>query len=108
MLAQLLKEICKIDGFKWIRTLYSYPRRITDELIDTIASEDKLVKYLDIPIQHCNAEVLKRMNRKGDKESLTALVKKLREKFRELSSEQPLLQAFRERRTSSLRSLRSL
>ena len=81
MLAQLLKEICKIDGLKWIRTLYSYPERITDELIDTIASEDKLVKYLDIPIQHCNAEVLKRMNRKGDKESLTALVKKLREKI---------------------------
>lgn len=77
-IAQLLKELCKIDGIKWIRTLYSYPERITDELLTTIASEEKLVKYLDIPIQHCNGEVLKRMNRKGDNESLRALIEKIR------------------------------
>ncbi|MGN0632427.1 MAG: 30S ribosomal protein S12 methylthiotransferase RimO [Oscillospiraceae bacterium] len=80
-LPELLSELCKIDGFKWIRTLYLYPERITDKLIDTIAKEDKLVKYMDIPIQHCNGEVLKRMNRHGDKASLTALMEKLRERI---------------------------
>ena len=80
-LAELLTELCRIDGFHWIRTLYIYPERITDELIDTIAREEKLVKYLDIPIQHCDAELLRRMNRKGDRESLSALMKKLRERI---------------------------
>lgn len=80
MLASLMREISKIDGIKWIRTLYAYPERITDELIDVIATEEKCVKYLDIPIQHCDGEVLRRMNRSGDEESLRALVKKLREK----------------------------
>ncbi|MBR6338310.1 MAG: 30S ribosomal protein S12 methylthiotransferase RimO [Ruminococcus sp.] len=81
MLPELLKELCTIDGLKWIRTLYSYPERITDELIDAVASEPKLVKYFDIPIQHCNSEVLRRMNRHCDKEQITALVKKLRERI---------------------------
>ena len=80
-LAQLLTELCRIDGFKWIRTLYSYPERITDELIDTIAREEKLVKYLDIPIQHCNGEVLRRMNRHGDRETLTELMTKIRRRI---------------------------
>lgn len=77
-LAKLLRELCKIDGLKWIRTLYSYPERIDDELIATIRDEDKLVKYLDIPLQHCNADVLKRMNRHGDRQTLTELVQKIR------------------------------
>lgn len=80
-LAKLLKELCRIDGFKWIRTLYAYPERITDELLEVIASEDKLVKYLDIPLQHCNKEILKRMNRHGDRETLTALINKIRSKI---------------------------
>ena len=80
-LAELLRELCRIDGIKWIRTLYAYPERITDELLDAIAEEDKLVKYLDIPLQHCNEDILKRMNRGGSKESLTALIKKIREKI---------------------------
>ncbi len=80
-LAKLLKMLCKIDGFKWIRVLYCYPDRITDELIDTIADEEKIVKYIDIPLQHCNGEVLKRMNRRGDRESLTALLNKIRAKI---------------------------
>lgn len=80
-LPELLEKLCRIDGFKWIRTLYCYPERITDKLIDVIAKEDKLVKYLDIPIQHCNGEILKKMNRQGDRESLTALVKKIRERI---------------------------
>lgn len=80
-LPELLTELCRIDGFKWIRTLYLYPERITDKLIDVIAREDKLVKYFDIPIQHCNGEVLRRMNRHGDKETLTALMTKIRERI---------------------------
>ena len=79
-LAELLRELCKIEGFKWIRTLYAYPDKITDELLDALAEEEKLVKYLDIPLQHCNKEVLKRMYRGGDRESYTALVKKIRER----------------------------
>ena len=81
MLPELLRELCKIDGLKWIRTLYSYPERISDELIDVVASEDKLVKYFDIPIQHCNSEVLRRMNRHCNKEQITELVTKLRERI---------------------------
>lgn len=77
-LAKLLKDLCKIDGFKWIRVLYCYPDQITDELIDTIANEEKIVKYIDLPLQHCNGEILKRMNRRGNKESLTELLDKIK------------------------------
>lgn len=80
-LAKLLKELCKIDGIQWIRTLYCYPESITDELIDTIATEEKICKYIDIPLQHCDGDVLKRMNRKGDRESLIALIEKLKSKI---------------------------
>lgn len=79
-LASLLKELCKIDGIEWIRTLYCYPDKITDELLSVMASEPKLVKYFDIPIQHCNGEVLKSMNRGMDKETLVNLFKNIREK----------------------------
>ena len=81
MLPELLKELCKIDGIEWIRVLYCYPDRITDELIDTIANEDKILKYIDLPLQHCNERVLKAMNRRGSKESLTALINKIRERI---------------------------
>lgn len=80
-LAKLLKRLCRIDGFKWIRVLYCYPDRVTDELIDVIAGEDKIVKYIDIPLQHCNGEVLKNMNRRGNRESLTALLNKIKAKI---------------------------
>lgn len=80
-LPELLRELCKIDGLKWIRTLYCYPERITDELLDTIASEEKLVKYLEIPIQHCDGRILSRMNRWGDEEKLENLFKHIREKI---------------------------
>ncbi len=80
-LAKLLKRLCKIDGFKWIRVLYCYPDRITDELIDVMAEEEKIVKYIDIPLQHCNGEILKKMNRRGNRESLTALLNKIKEKM---------------------------
>ncbi len=77
-LAELLKELCKIDGLKWIRTLYCYPERITDELIDVVATEPKCVKYFDIPIQHCCDRVLKRMNRHSNEAEIRELVAKLR------------------------------
>lgn len=84
-LSELLKELCKIEGLHWIRTLYTYPDRITDELLDTIASEEKLVKYLDIPLQHIDGEILKKMNRKGDRESISNLIDKIRTKIPEIT-----------------------
>jgi ribosomal protein S12 methylthiotransferase len=80
-LAQLLRELCKIDGIQWIRVHYLYPDEIDDELIDVIASEPKIVKYLDLPIQHCNDRVLQLMNRRGDGQFLRDLFKKLRERI---------------------------
>lgn len=79
-LSALLRELAKMN-FHWIRLHYLYPDEITDELIDTIAGEPKILKYLDIPIQHCNDRVLTAMNRRGDKEYLLALFKKLRAKI---------------------------
>ncbi len=79
-LPELLRKLCEIEGLRWIRTLYTYPERITDELLDAIREEEKLVNYLDIPIQHCDGEILKRMNRKGDRASLTALISHIRER----------------------------
>lgn len=77
-LPELLRELVKIEGLKWIRALYLYPERITDELIDVFASEEKVVPYMDIPIQHCDKEILKRMNRLGDEQSLLELIQKIR------------------------------
>ena len=80
-LPELLRELCKIDGLRWIRVLYCYPERITDELIDVIASEPKIVKYLDIPIQHSNERVLRDMGRGGSEAELRSLFKKLRSRI---------------------------
>lgn len=80
-LVELLKELVKIDGIKWIRTLYSYPRFFTDELIDLIAKEEKLVNYVDIPLQHANNQVLRNMHRPDTKEQIQTLMKKLRERI---------------------------
>ena len=80
-LDKLLTELCKIDGLHWIRVLYCYPDSITDELIDVIAREKKVLNYIDLPLQHCNSDILKRMHRRGDRESLTALLHKMKEKI---------------------------
>ena len=77
-LAELLKELCKIDGIKWIRFLYAYPETITDELLDVIKNNSKICKYFDIPIQHISNKVLKRMNRQSDGESIRKLIKRIR------------------------------
>ena len=81
LLPELLRELCKIEGLEWIRIHYLYPDEIDDDLIDTIASEPKIVKYLDIPIQHCNSHILKLMNRRGDGEYLRQLFGKLRDRI---------------------------
>ena len=78
LLPELLRELCKIDGFDWIRVHYVYPDEIDDELIEVLAQEPKIVKYLDIPIQHCNDKILKLMNRRGDGTYLRELFAKLR------------------------------
>lgn len=80
MLAKLLKKLCEIDGIRWIRVLYCYPDKITDELLQVMAEEEKIAKYLDLPLQHCNGRVLKTMNRKGNKEELVKLIAKIRKK----------------------------
>lgn len=80
-LVPLLKVLSQIKGIEWIRLLYLYPERIDDALINEIATNDKIVKYMDIPMQHCSENVLKRMNRHGNRESLTALVNKIRQKI---------------------------
>lgn len=84
-LPELLSELCKIDGIHWIRTLYTYPEKITDKLLDVIAREEKLVKYLDIPLQHVNGEILKKMNRRGNIESINALIEKIRAEIPEIT-----------------------
>ena len=80
-LAELLTDLAKIEGFKWIRFLYSYPESIDDELIEVVKNNDKICNYFDIPIQHISNNILKRMNRKTDSESIKSLVKKLRKEI---------------------------
>ena len=80
MLPELLHRLAQIENLRWIRVLYTYPDWITDELLEVMAEEDKIVKYLDIPLQHCDQKVLREMNRRGDRQSITALIEKIREK----------------------------
>ncbi len=93
-LCELLSELCKIEGLHWIRTLYTYPERITDELLELLKREKKLVKYLDIPIQHADGEILKKMNRRGDYQSLLALVEKIRTAVPEVTLRTTLITGF--------------
>ena len=78
LLPELLRELCKIEELHWIRVHYVYPDEIDDAFIDVMAEEPKIVKYLDIPIQHCNSKILKLMNRRGDRAFLEELFAKLR------------------------------
>lgn len=80
-LAKLLPKLCAMEGIHWVRLHYLYPDEITDQLIDVIASEPKIVKYLDIPIQHISDSVLKRMNRRGTGDEIRVLFKKLRDRI---------------------------
>ena len=80
-LAELLKDLENIEGIKWIRFLYSYPETITDELIDVVKNSHKICHYFDLPIQHISDDILKKMNRKSDGNSIRNLLKKLREEI---------------------------
>ena len=81
LLPELLHKLCQIDSLQWVRVHYVYPDEIDDELIGVIADEPKIVKYLDVPIQHCNDKILKLMNRRGDRQFLESLFGKLRERI---------------------------
>ncbi|MDE5753282.1 MAG: 30S ribosomal protein S12 methylthiotransferase RimO [Oscillospiraceae bacterium] len=80
-LPELLEKLCEIESLKWIRVLYCYPERISDSLIDVMARQEKIVKYIDMPIQHCNDEILRRMNRRSSKQQIVSVIQKLREKM---------------------------
>ena len=80
-IAELLQRLSKIDGIKWIRFLYSYPEGITDELIEVVKNNDKICKYFDIPIQHISNTVLKKMNRKTNKEQIENLINKIKKEI---------------------------
>lgn len=93
-LPKLLHELGKIEGIEWIRLLYSYPEEITDELIETMANEPKVCHYIDMPIQHCEDKILKRMGRRTNKEQLKEIVRKLREAMPDISIRTTLITGF--------------
>ncbi len=78
MLPELLRRLAKIGGIKWIRILYAYPEGVSDELLETIAEEEKIVKYIDLPLQHCDETILRSMRRGGNRAELTGLIRKMR------------------------------
>ena len=94
MLPELLNRLCGIDGLKWIRILYCYPEKITDELLDVIADQPKICKYIDMPIQHVSKNQLRAMRRPGDRKSLTDLIAHIREKIPGVVLRTTLMTAF--------------
>ena len=93
-LAALLRELAKIKEFRWIRVLYAYPERITDELLEVIAENDNIAKYLDIPMQHCDKDILRAMNRPGDRQELEAIIARVREKVPGITLRTSLIAGF--------------
>lgn len=93
-LPDLLHKLCEIDGIKWIRILYAYPEEITDELIDCMASEPKICHYIDMPIQHCNDDILKKMGRKTNKADIMAIASRLRQAMPDISIRTTLICGF--------------
>ena len=93
-LPELIDAVCEIEGVHWVRILYCYPDRVTDKLIDTIARQPKAVHYFDIPVQHASAHVLRDMNRRGDRETITALCQKIREKIPDVVLRTTLIAGF--------------
>lgn len=83
-LPELVRRLCEIEGFRWIRLHYLYPDEITEELVEVIATEPKVLHYLDLPIQHCNDQILRRMNRRGTKAELEELFTGLRKRIPDL------------------------
>ena len=93
-LPELLNKLCEIDSLKWIRVLYCYPERITDELIDVISKQEKIVKYMDIPIQHSDENILKSMNRRGSALELKNLINKIRLKIPDVTIRTTVITGF--------------
>ena len=93
-LAKLLKKLCEIEGIRWIRLMYCYDDRITDELIETIASEEKICNYLDIPIQHASDGILSAMNRRSNKADLIAKLDKIRKAIPDIRIRTTLITGF--------------
>lgn len=93
-LPKLLKSLCRISGIQWIRIQYCYPEEITDELIQTIKEEEKVCKYLDLPIQHASDRILKRMGRRTTKAQLQEIVEKLRREIPEMALRTTLISGF--------------
>ena len=85
MLAELLRRLCRIGGIEWIRLLYCYPDKITDELIDTMASQPKVLHYIDLPLQHADDKILKAMNRHSTAEETREVIRKLRERMPDIA-----------------------
>ena len=93
-LAELLQKLSDINGIKWIRFLYSYPEGINDELIEIVKNNEKIAKYFDIPIQHISDKILKRMNRKTNKQQITDLITKLRKEIPDVTLRTSLIVGF--------------
>lgn len=93
-LPELLRKLCKIEGFEWIRILYTYPEEITDELIQVIKEEDKICKYIDMPIQHASDNILKRMGRRTNRADLVEIIGKLRKEIDDIVIRTTLITGF--------------
>ena len=93
-LTELLHKLCNIDGIEWIRILYAYPEEITDELIECMASEPKICHYIDMPIQHCNDDILRQMGRKTNKIDIMNIAARLREAMPDISLRTTLICGF--------------
>lgn len=93
-IAQLLDDLNKVEGIEWIRMLYAYPERITDEFIDAMVRNDKVLHYLDVPIQHIDSEVLARMNRKGDETTVRSALARLRAAMPDITLRTTLITGF--------------
>jgi len=93
-LPDLLRKLCRIEGLRWIRILYCYPEEITDELIEVMREEPKICHYIDMPIQHVNNDILKRMGRRTTKEELTAVIRKLRDAIPDIALRTTLIAGF--------------
>ena len=93
-LAELLEKISKVKGIEWIRFLYSYPEGITDKLINVVATNGKIAKYFDIPIQHISNPILKKMNRRTSKEDVTKIIEKIRKEVPDVTLRTSLIVGF--------------
>lgn len=93
-ICQLLDELNAVEGIRWIRILYAYPERITDEFIAAMQRNEKVVRYLDLPIQHCNTRILKTMNRRGDEEVVKSAIRRLREAMPDITLRTTLIAGY--------------